>query len=68
MRRAEWDTTARVRSRYAHASILGDNRVVFNVKGNRYRLVAKINYRRRTLYVRFIGTHEEYDRIDAREM
>lgn len=50
------------------ASIVGDNRVVFNIKGNDYRLVAKINYAYRVVYVRFVGTHAEYDAVDAEEV
>jgi len=54
-----------VRARYPSASILRGNRVVFNIKGNDFRLVAYINYPYRTVYIRFVGTHSEYDRIDA---
>jgi len=50
---------------YANASIVGRNRVVFTIKGNRYRLVAAINYPYKICHVRFVGAHEEYDRIDA---
>ena len=65
---ADWDMPARVKERYRSASIVGDNRVVFNIKGNDYRLVVKINYRYRTVYVRFVGTHAEYDAIDVEEV
>lgn len=65
---ADWDTPAKAKNRYPHASIIPGNRVVFNIRGNRYRLVAEIDYRRRALSIRFIGTHAEYDRIDAREV
>ena len=58
---------ARVKERYRSASIVGDNRVVFNIKGNDYRLVVKINYPYRTVYVRFVGTHAEYDAIHVEE-
>jgi mRNA interferase HigB len=44
------------------------NRVVFNIKGNDYRLIVKINYEYRVVYVRFVGTHKEYDEIDAKEV
>jgi len=50
---------------YPHASILPDNRVVFNLKGNNYRLVAKINYDYLQVFIRFVGTHSEYDKIDT---
>ena len=65
---ADWDSPAAVKTRYRNASILGGNRVVFNIKGNSYRLVVKINYPYRMVYVRFVGTHAEYDAIDAEEV
>jgi mRNA interferase HigB len=64
----DWDTPAKVKSKYRTASIIGDNRVVFNIKGNDYRLVVKINYAYRVLYIRFVGTHAEYDGINAEEV
>jgi mRNA interferase HigB len=66
--KADWASPAKVKNQYRNASIIGDNRVVFNIKGNDYRLVVKINYGYRVVYVRFVGTHSEYDRIDAREV
>ena len=51
----DWDTPARVKERYRSASIVGGNRVVFNIKGNDYRLVVKINYPGRIVYIRFVG-------------
>ena len=62
---AEWETPADIKSAYPKASIIGDNRVVFRMKGKSYRLVVKVNYRSRIVFVRFAGTHAEYDRIDA---
>ena len=67
-RNADWRTPADVRARYSDASIIASNRVVFNIKGNAYRLVVSINYPRRRIYIRFIGTHAEYDRINAAEV
>ncbi len=64
----DWDTPAKVKAKYRNASVVGDNRVVFNIKGNDYRLVVKINYRYRVVYVRFVGTHAEYDAIDVEEV
>lgn len=64
----DWDTPAKVKARYRAASIVGGNRVVFNIKGNKYRLVVKINYPYRVVYIRFVGTHTEYDKIDAEEV
>jgi mRNA interferase HigB len=62
---AEWSTPAEVNATYGDASILKSGRVVFNIGGNKFRLVAQINFHRRILFVRFVGTHAEYDRIDA---
>lgn len=62
---ADWASPADVKADLRHASILRDGRVVFNLGGNKYRLVVWINYRFRVVYVRFIGTHAEYDKIDA---
>ncbi len=62
---ADWVTPADVKATFGDASILKDSRVVFNISGNRYRLVVRINYPYRVVYVRFVGTHEEYDAIDA---
>ena len=53
--------------RYPAASIVGTNRAVFRIKGNSYRLVVRINYQQRMVYVRFVGTHAEYDRVGAGE-
>ena len=65
---ADWDTPAKVKEKYRNASIVGNNRVVFNIKGNDYRLVVRINYPYRVVYIRFVGTHAEYDRIDVEEV
>ena len=66
--KADWDTPAKVKEIYRNASIVGGNRVVFNIKGNDYRLVVKINYRYRVVYVRFVGDHAEYDKINVEEV
>jgi mRNA interferase HigB len=60
-RRAHWKTPAEVRATYANASIVGNNRVVFNIRGNNYRLVVAIRYELEIVYIRFVGTHAEYD-------
>ncbi len=65
---AAWKSPADVKRKYANASILGRNRVVFNIKGNRYRLVVAINYPYQICYIRFVGTHEEYDGIDVEQV
>lgn len=63
--RADWTSPADVKADFSHASILRDGRVVFNIAGNKYRLVVWINYAYRVVYIRFIGTHAQYDQIDA---
>ena len=62
---ADWKTPADVKADLRTASILKDGRVVFNLAGNKYRIVVWINYPFRVVYVRFIGTHKQYDQIDA---
>ncbi|MGH8659774.1 MAG: type II toxin-antitoxin system HigB family toxin [Gammaproteobacteria bacterium] len=63
--KADWASPADVKADFRNASILRDGRVVFNIAGNKYRLVVWINYAYRVVYVRFIGTHAQYDKIDA---
>lgn len=65
---AKWDSPVKVKTKYGNASVIAGNRVVFNIKGNSYRLVVKINYPARVVYIRFVGTHTEYDRIHAEEV
>jgi mRNA interferase HigB len=60
-----WTSPSDIKRVYATASILPNNRVVFNIRGNQYRLVVAINYAYQIVYIRFIGTHQEYDTIDA---
>ena len=62
---ANWSSFADIKARYRSADVLPGNRVVFNIKGNHCRLVVKIHYNTKTVFIRFIGTHAEYDRIDA---
>lgn len=62
---ANWKTPNEVKQTYANASILKDSRIVFNIKGNTYRLVAKFNFEKQWIFIRFIGTHSEYNKIDA---
>ena len=66
--RADWASPAEVKGDLGGASIVANNRVVFNIGGNKYRLVVRVNYAHRILYIRFIGTHPEYDKIDATEV
>ncbi|MBT2325974.1 type II toxin-antitoxin system HigB family toxin [Variovorax paradoxus] len=62
---AVWRTPQDIKARYRSASFVGGNRVAFNIKGNDYRLITAIAYQYEAVYVKFIGTHSEYDRIDA---
>lgn len=65
-RRAEWRSPADLKASFGNASLIGSDRAVFNVKGNSYRLVAAINYRRGILFIKWLGSHREYDAIDVR--
>ena len=62
---AAWKTLADIKNVYRNASIVGNNRVVFNIKGNRYRLVVAVQYDYGIVYIRFVGSHQEYDKVDA---
>lgn len=62
---ADWATLAAVKAAYGSAGILENNRVCFNIAGNKYRLIVKINYPYRVIYIRFVGTHGDYDKVDA---
>lgn len=64
-KQAEWKSPADIRRTYANASIVANNRVVFNIRGNNYRLICAINYEYEVVYIRFVGTHPEYDQVDA---
>jgi len=61
---AQWEAPADIKVHFGSASIVKNNRVVFNIAGKKYRLVVRINYHSKTVFVRFIGTHREYDKID----
>ena len=63
-----WTTPDDIKKAYASASFLGDNRVVFNIKGNDYRLIVHIDYPRKIVRIKFIGTHSQYDKINAMEI
>ena len=65
VKKANWTKPSDIKKFYTTVSILKGSRVLFNIKGNTYRLVAKINYQKSWLFIRFIGTHEEYDKINA---
>lgn len=61
-----WKNSNDLKKHYKNASIVGEGRVVFNIKGNNYRLVVAIDYEFQVIFIRFIGTHKQYDRIDAK--
>nr|WP_232225055.1 type II toxin-antitoxin system HigB family toxin [Dactylococcopsis salina] len=61
----QWQTPADIKRVYANASILPNNRVVFNIKGNDYRLIVHVRYDIGIIFIRFVGTHQEYDKVDA---
>ena len=62
---ANWQTPADIKNVYRNASIVANNRAIFNIKGNKYRLVVVVQYQYGIVYIRFVGTHQEYDKIDA---
>lgn len=67
-KQANWNGPDDIKARYRHASILKNSRVVFNIGGNKYRLVVWVNYDYKKLFIRFVGTHKEYDNINADEV
>ncbi len=62
---ASWENSKDIKARYPAASFLTANRIVFNIKGNRYRLIVHVRYDMGRIYIRFVGTHAEYDKVDA---
>ncbi|MDO4574800.1 MAG: type II toxin-antitoxin system HigB family toxin [Planctomycetia bacterium] len=65
---ANWQNPNEIKEKYGSASILQKNRVVFNICGNKFRLIVQIAYRIGTVYIRFLGTHKEYDEVNAEEI
>ena len=68
VKNAQWENPLEVKVKYRSASIIGGNRVVFNIKGNKYRLVIKVNYQMKVVYIKFFGTHSEYSKINVEEI
>ena len=64
-RKAQWLQPSDIKAMYRSASFIANSRVVFNIGGNKYRLVTSVDYRRQALFIKFIGTHAEYDKIDV---
>jgi len=63
---AEWKSSNELKQQFSNASIVGDGRVVFNIKGNDYRLVVAIDYEFQVIFIRFVGTHQQYDKINVK--
>ena len=68
VKKEEWSNPQDVKRRYNLVSILKNNRIVFNIKGNKYRLVVRVDHKKQIVFIRFIGTHKEYDKIEAEEI
>ena len=68
VRKARWTSTADLKRRYATASVVSADRIVFNIKGNDYRLVVSVDFEKGIVWIKWIGTHRDYDRIDVREV
>ncbi len=66
--KADWKTSAELKQQYRSASIVSASRVVFNIRGNEYRLVASINFAYQVIFIKWLGTHREYDRIDVEKV
>lgn len=66
--KAEWTTPNEIKTEYPSASIIGNDRIVFNIKGNSYRLIVKLNFDYQMVWIRFIGTHAEYDKVNAKNI
>ena len=68
VKNAEWDNLNEIKQQFSNVSLLKENRVVFNIKGNTYRLVILVQLERQHVFIKFIGTHKEYDKIDANKI
>ena len=68
VRKARWSGTADVKRKYATASVISSERIVFNIKGNSYRLVVAADFEKGIVWIKWVGTHRDYDRIDARNV
>ena len=68
VRKANWKSPNEVKKNFGSASIIANNRIVFNIKGNQYRLVTAVDYKRQIIYIRFVGTHRQYDGVNSEEI
>ncbi len=66
IKNADWNNANELKEQYKNASIIGIGRVVFNIKGNKYRLVVMVDFEYKIVFIRFIGTHKQYDKIDVK--
>jgi mRNA interferase HigB len=66
--KADWSSPNDVKSQFKSVSVIGNNRLVFNIAGNKYRLIVAVNYAYRCMYICFVGTHKQYDKINAEEI
>lgn len=66
VRKANWSNSSHLKAKYRNASIIGDKRVIFNIKGNNFRLIADIEYKLKIVFIVWFGNHNEYDKIDAK--
>ncbi|MEA1918043.1 MAG: type II toxin-antitoxin system HigB family toxin [Campylobacterota bacterium] len=64
----DWNSPNEIKEMYGNASIVGDTKVIFNISGNKYRLIVKINYYAKIVFIKFIGTHKQYDKINIEEL
>ena len=67
-KRANWRKSSDIKEQFRNVSIISSNRIVFNICGNKYRLVIKINFEAQLIFIRFIGTHKQYDEIEVKEI
>jgi mRNA interferase HigB len=65
VRQANWNSPTDVKTAYRNASFIANNRVVFNIKGNKYRIIVAVQYKFKIVFIRFVGTHREYDQVEA---
>ena len=64
----DWNNPNEIKEMYRSASIIGDEKVVFNIAGNKYRLIVKINYHAKIVFIKFIGTHKQYDKVSMEDL
>jgi mRNA interferase HigB len=68
MLKSSYSNPNEIKDKYRNASIIGDNKIIFNICGNKYRLIVKINYYAKIVFIKFIGTHKQYDKINIKDL